>query len=104
MEKGYTVLNPPGGEVLSFWLLSFKGIHLLLLDWPGRLLVGRSSECHLAIAEASISRKHAHLDYSESGWEIGDGDGVSGSSNGVWVKSRKMYVEYRRADLEYSEG
>jgi hypothetical protein len=104
VEKGFTVLNPPGGGVLSFWLLSFKGIRLLLLDRPGRLLVGRSSDCHLAIPEASISRRHAHLDYAESGWHLGDGDGVNLSSNGVWVRTRKMWVEYRRADLRSSEG
>lgn len=92
----------PGEGALSFWLLSFKGLHLVLLDRSGRLLIGRSSDCHLAIAEASISRRHAHLDYGENGWHLGDGDGLNLSSNGVWVKTRKIFVEYRRADLQPS--
>ena len=92
----------PGEGVSSFWLLSFKGLHLILLDRPGKLLIGRSSDCHLTIAEASISRRHAHLDYGEKGWHLGDGDGINLSSNGVWVKVRKLWVEHRRADLQQS--
>jgi pSer/pThr/pTyr-binding forkhead associated (FHA) protein len=101
VEKGYVMLNAAEGA-LSFWLLSFKGLHLILPDRPGRLLIGRSSDCHLAIAEASISRRHAHLEYGENGWHLGDGDGINLSSNGVWVKTRKIWVEYRGADLQCS--
>jgi hypothetical protein len=88
-EQGYVMLNPGEGSV-SFWLASFKGCKLVLLDKPGRVMIGRSSDCHLAISEASISRKHAHLDYTLKGWQLGDGDGTHASSNGVWVRTKRI--------------
>ena len=62
-ERDYVVLNPcePEKEVCSFWTMSFKTQNYVLLDYPCRLTIGRSSSNTFVICEASISRRHATL-------------------------------------------
>jgi len=65
-EKGYFILNGDnfGSLAVSFWTLSYKGQHYILLNSPSKIFIGRSSGCQLVILEASISRKHANLTYT----------------------------------------
>lgn len=58
-------------------------------------MIGRSSDCSIVILEASISRRHAVLEYAQKKWRIIDGDGVNASSNGLWRRSKKIWLDYR---------
>ena len=79
----------------SFWVMSFRNQQFILLDVEGKLTIGRSSNNSFVICEASISRKHATLEYTNGEWWIRDGDGVNFSSNGVWRRVRKLQMDYR---------
>ena len=50
----------------------------------GRLLLGRSSSCHLVFADDTVSRRHAELRVIEGRWILRDLD----SSNGTYVNGR----------------
>ncbi len=45
------ILNERGEDraVHSFWIMSFKAQNYILLDYPCRLTIGRSSGCTLVI-------------------------------------------------------
>ena len=93
--QGYTLLNPADGPApsRSFWILSYRSAHYILLDRPSApVLLGRSSDCHLLVPEPAISRRHASLHFEGGEWAVWDGDGAQASSNGVWVKTRRMWV------------
>ena len=51
---------------------------------PGEFLVGRSSECNLALDDALVSRKHARFEVSAKGVTVED----LGSRNGVLVNGK----------------
>jgi hypothetical protein len=38
------------------------------------------------------------LEYIDKKWRLTDGDGIQASSNGVWIKSKKIWIDYRRRD------
>jgi transcriptional regulator with PAS, ATPase and Fis domain len=50
------------------------------------ILVGRSEECDICILHGSVSRKHARLAATKSGWTIED----LGSANGTFVSGRRI--------------
>jgi MoxR-like ATPase len=52
----------------------------------GRIVIGRSEECDLQIAETSISRKHAELIEGDEGWVMHDLD----SRNGVFFGGERV--------------
>ena len=66
------VVNPTGRKVLKIEADPFT--------------IGRSSENHLQLAEAEVSRKHAELVKEGGGWRIRD----LGSRFGVWVNETKV--------------
>jgi pSer/pThr/pTyr-binding forkhead associated (FHA) protein len=49
-------------------------------------VIGRTAECDLVLDVPGVSRRHARLERSTTGWQIID----MGSSNGTWVKERKL--------------
>ena len=103
--KEYALVNEYYGcDVRSFWVMSFRNQNFILLDVEGKLTIGRSSNNNFVICEASISRKHATLEYVKGEWWIRDGDGVTGSSNGVWGRVRKLQMDYRGKGKEMSGG
>ena len=54
---------------------------------PGGAIVGRSRECDIVLADANVSRRHAHVLPAAAGtWTIAD----LGSTNGVVVNGRKI--------------
>ena len=54
---------------------------------PGRtLIVGRTDDCDLPIADPTVSRRHAELDLTESGLRLRD----AGSTNGTFVDGRRV--------------
>ena len=57
-----------------------------LVLMPGRYLIGRGPECHIAIDDARVSRVHARLALESSGITIED----LGSANGVFVNGQRI--------------
>ncbi|MFO7678736.1 MAG: protein kinase [Chloroflexota bacterium] len=50
------------------------------------IIIGRTPECDLTLDAPGISRRHARLERSTTGWQLID----MGSSNGTLVKGRKL--------------
>ncbi len=53
---------------------------------PGKLKLGRGSECDIRLDNFRVSRVHAVLSVSESALQIQDCE----SSNGVWINGRRV--------------
>jgi hypothetical protein len=51
-----------------------------------RLVLGRSRDCDLVLADPNVSRRHAELRREENGWHVVD----LGSTNGVKVNGRRV--------------
>ncbi len=67
------------------------------LEMPlGEFLIGRSSECHLSIDDASVSRKHAVLTVDVAYVTVRD----LGSRNGVRVNGKAIDGEQRLSHLD----
>jgi FHA domain/Domain of unknown function (DUF1707) len=61
-----------------------------------RLTIGRSSHCHLVLADDTVSRRHAELRADDGRWLLRD----LGSSNGTWVNGRRVVeAEVRPGDV-----
>ena len=62
---------------------------LLALDWTGErnaLVMGRDSACEIALAETTVSRRHARLLFRDGAWIIQDLDSTNGTTvNGKYV-------------------
>jgi hypothetical protein len=54
---------------------------------PGGAVIGRSRECDIVLDDANVSRRHAELRPSGSGWTIED----LGSTNGVTINGRDVH-------------
>lgn len=70
--------------------MSHRNQHYILLNYPSKLTIGRSSNNNFVICEASISRRHATLEFVKGYWYVYDGDGKNLSSNGVWERVKKV--------------
>jgi pSer/pThr/pTyr-binding forkhead associated (FHA) protein len=55
-------------------------------DGTGPWTIGRASECRLTVAHSSVSRRHAELRRTATGWEVRD----LGSTNGTWVNGWRV--------------
>jgi pSer/pThr/pTyr-binding forkhead associated (FHA) protein len=51
-----------------------------------RVVVGRSREADIVLADPNVSRRHAELRRDESGWQVVD----LGSTNGIKVNGRRV--------------
>jgi len=51
-----------------------------------QVLIGRSTQCDLALNVASVSRRHASIERDEEGWQLSD----LGSSYGTFVDDRRV--------------
>jgi hypothetical protein len=71
---------PAGGRAL----LVGEGRHSVLSG--SRVLLGRSRECDLVLADPNVSRRHAELRQGGGAWTIVD----LGSTNGVKVNGRRV--------------
>jgi eukaryotic-like serine/threonine-protein kinase len=52
----------------------------------GTMIIGRSPACDVVLDAAGVSRQHARLERTTTGWQISD----MGSSNGTWVKESRL--------------
>jgi pSer/pThr/pTyr-binding forkhead associated (FHA) protein len=50
------------------------------------VVIGRSRDCDVVIADPNVSRRHAELRRGEHGWSVVD----LGSTNGVKVNGRRV--------------
>jgi hypothetical protein len=55
-------------------------------DGPGPWVIGRSPRCRLTIDADTVSRAHAELRRTDTGWEVRD----LGSTNGTWVNGWRV--------------
>jgi pSer/pThr/pTyr-binding forkhead associated (FHA) protein len=51
-----------------------------------RVVVGRSREADIVLADPNVSRRHAEFRHDESGWHVVD----LGSTNGIKVNGRRV--------------
>jgi hypothetical protein len=51
-----------------------------------RVVVGRSREADIVLADPNVSRRHAELRHGDSGWEVAD----LGSTNGIKVNGQRV--------------
>jgi pSer/pThr/pTyr-binding forkhead associated (FHA) protein len=65
-------------------LLGFDGRRLLVPPAGGT--IGRSRDCDVVLDDAGVSRHHAEIRPSGSGWTVAD----LGSTNGVMVNGRNI--------------
>jgi hypothetical protein len=66
-----------------------------------RLVIGRSSACHLVLADDTVSRRHAALSVEGGRWLLRD----LGSSNGTWLNGRRIVEsEVRPGDVLHLGG
>jgi hypothetical protein len=64
-----------------------------MLIGPHGAVVGRSRDCDIMVANPEVSRRHAEISPTESGWIITD----LGSTNGVRVNGRTITAPYTLA-------
>jgi hypothetical protein len=64
------------------------------------LVIGRSSDCDLAIDDRAISRHHARLRRTIEGWDVLD----LGSTNGTWLNGRRITSAVARPGDELDLG
>ncbi|MGH3104906.1 MAG: FhaA domain-containing protein [Gaiellaceae bacterium] len=103
-EPGNTMIYRPGDaqpptEAVSPEELGVEG-ETVLLSWDGeqreldrrRMVIGRSKECDIQLADANVSRRHAEVRQEGASFWIVDLD----STNGIEVNGRRL----KRAKLE----
>jgi hypothetical protein len=96
----YSAADAPPDEPLE-QRRSSPGTALLLVDGRrtvlegARAVVGRSRECDVVLEDPNVSRKHAQLNRTPTGWAVED----LNSTNGVLVNGRRI-----RGDQELSSG
>jgi DNA-binding SARP family transcriptional activator len=73
-----------GDNAVAAWLVSPQG-ERLTLDKP-RVVLGRAEDCHVVIADARSSRRHAMIRLTGQVHEIIDLD----STNGTWVNAEEL--------------
>ncbi|MEP0774173.1 MAG: FHA domain-containing protein, partial [Acidobacteriota bacterium] len=64
------------------------------------LRIGRSEECDLVLAVQTVSRRHAELTPTASGWLLRD----LGSANGVWLGQQRIHEHPLRDGDEFRLG
>lgn len=62
------------------------GVSIGLLDGSGSLTVGRSPECEVFLNDMTVSRRHAVIEPTPSGWKITD----QNSFNGIWINNKNV--------------
>jgi pSer/pThr/pTyr-binding forkhead associated (FHA) protein len=77
---------PPAAPVepVAEWVLVWDGGSAPIGDRP--LVIGRSRDCDVTLADGNVSRRHAELGRGEEGFAIRDLD----STNGTLVNGRRV--------------
>ena len=58
--------------------------------------IGRDASCDLAIADMTVSRRHAQLERTEDGWLLTDLESTNGTRVNGWRVRGKVPVTRRR--------
>ncbi len=70
------------------------------IDLAAPVRIGRSEECDLVLAVQTVSRRHAELTPTASGWLLRD----LGSANGVWLGQQRIHEHSLRDGDEFRLG
>jgi hypothetical protein len=81
----------PGGGVIGSVVMP-SGERIDLRDRP--VVIGRMSECDIALADPNVSRRHAEIRPGSAAYLVAD----LGSTNGTLVNGEKIHAERRLAD------
>ncbi|MCU0691749.1 MAG: FHA domain-containing protein [Polyangiaceae bacterium] len=76
--------GPNDGKTRFKFALGCEGQRIALT--PGRLIVGRSSACHIVVDDLLTSREHAQLVVTQNTLTVED----AGSTNGVYVNEERI--------------
>ena len=97
-QHAYSQLSQPDAATdrrpKRYWLE--HGKHYVELQ-PGVCVIGRSSTCHVVLADPMVSRRHAELRVGAEGVSVED----SGSANGVYVNSRRIEASLMLEDGDH---
>jgi FHA domain-containing protein len=92
-DFGHTMVYSPDREARRLEPEPSPGQRALLVSDGGRtvlsgdrVLLGRSRECDVQLADPNVSRRHAELRRDEGGWSVVD----LGSTNGVKLNGRRV--------------
>jgi serine/threonine protein kinase/Tol biopolymer transport system component len=78
-------LTEPGSGDYLIIQQQGKADYTVTLD-KAVIVMGRSQACDIVLDTPGVSRQHARLERTSSGWQISD----MGSSNGTWVKDSQL--------------
>lgn len=89
-----TIDDEPGNETLPHSKVELAEHDLQVLplvkkpgaSFPDRITIGRTSNNDIAIVDHSVSRLHAYLRSTASGWLVAD----AGSKNGSWLRGNRL--------------
>ncbi|MBE6471118.1 MAG: FHA domain-containing protein [Coriobacteriaceae bacterium] len=87
-ESGQVVPQPATRKPASLHVLKGPqvGITIGLPDTEGPLMVGRSPKCDVFLNDMTVSRRHAIIETTPSGWKITD----QNSFNGIWINNKSI--------------
>lgn len=74
-----------------------------------RTIIGRESDCDVTILDPSVSRHHAEILHSDTGWLVHDTGSTNGTSvNGSMTTKARIYdgdtIDVGKTKLEFREG
>lgn len=96
-----------GGQLQASLLNRNTGETFALVS--DRTVIGREADCDVIILDPSVSRRHAELLHSESGWLVRDTGSTNGTKvNGVATTQSRIYsgdiLDLGKTRLEFQEG
>ena len=62
------------------------GVRISLSEGTSPLMVGRSPKCEVFLNDMTVSRRHAMIEATPSGWQITD----QNSFNGIWINNKSV--------------
>ena len=86
-EPAATAPPPPPPAPVASWVLVWPGGELPL--GTATIVIGRSKQCDVPLADGNVSRRHAEISPNGDGWVVRDLD----STNGTSVNGRRIRTQ-----------